>query len=171
MKNIAMQQLAHRTGGSGLYPELCILGLRSEVLLLRTPPQRGVSQSSMVRNSGTRSRARENRSCSSPVVREHHTAISTLTSPLWLIRTGSSTLTPSDAVSPTAQKSPSEYTFERDVEDIEGIRKALNLGQINVLGHSYGGMVAQAYALKYPDSVKRLILANTLFSGRDVASE
>jgi proline iminopeptidase len=62
-------------------------------------------------------------------------------------------------------ESPSAYTFERDVEDIEGIRKELNLGQINVFGHSYGGMVAQAYALKYPASVKRLILANTLFSG------
>ena len=62
-------------------------------------------------------------------------------------------------------ESPSEYTFERDVDDIEGIRKALNLGQINVFGHSYGGMVAQAYALKYPASVKKLILANTLFSG------
>jgi proline iminopeptidase len=61
-------------------------------------------------------------------------------------------------------KSPDEYTFARDVEDIEGICKELNLGKINVFGHSYGGMVAQAYALKYPDSVKRLILANTLFS-------
>lgn len=61
-------------------------------------------------------------------------------------------------------KSPKEYTFERDVEDVEGIRKALNLDKINVLGHSYGGMVAQAYALKYANSVKRLILANTLFS-------
>ena len=62
-------------------------------------------------------------------------------------------------------KSPKEYTFERDVNDIEGLRKALGLGKINILGHSYGGMVAQAYALKYPDSVKRLILADTLFSG------
>jgi proline iminopeptidase len=61
-------------------------------------------------------------------------------------------------------KSTIEYTFERDVDDIEGIRKALNLEKINVLGHSYGGMVAQAYALKYPNSVKRLILANSLFS-------
>lgn len=61
-------------------------------------------------------------------------------------------------------KSAKEYTFERDVEDIEGLRKALGLGKINLLGHSYGGMVAQAYALKYPDSVKRLILANTLYN-------
>ena len=62
-------------------------------------------------------------------------------------------------------KLPSDYTFERDVEDIEGLRKALGLGQINVLGHSYGGLVAQAYTLKYPNSIKRLILANTFFSG------
>ncbi len=60
-------------------------------------------------------------------------------------------------------KSDSEYTFQRDVEDIEGLRRELNLGKINVLGHSYGGLVAQAYALKYPDSVNKLILSNTLF--------
>ncbi|HNR66615.1 MAG TPA: alpha/beta fold hydrolase [bacterium] len=62
-------------------------------------------------------------------------------------------------------KSPRGYAFARDVEDVEGIRKALNLGKINVLGHSYGGLVAQAYALRYPESVDKLILANTLFSG------
>ena len=57
----------------------------------------------------------------------------------------------------------SEYSFDRDVEDIEGLRKAMNLGQINLLGHSYGGMVAQAYAIKYPQSVRRLILSSTLY--------
>lgn len=61
-------------------------------------------------------------------------------------------------------RNPGEYTFNRDVEDVEGLRVALGLGKINVLGHSYGGMVAQAYALRFPDSVHRLILANTLFS-------
>ena len=61
-------------------------------------------------------------------------------------------------------KSPVEYTFQRDVEDIEALRKTLRLGKINVLGHSYGVAVAQAYALKYPESVERLILANGPFS-------
>jgi hypothetical protein len=42
-----------------------------------------------------------------------------------------------------------EYSFSRDVENLEGLRKALGLGKINVLGHSYGGMVAQAYALRW----------------------
>jgi proline iminopeptidase len=57
-----------------------------------------------------------------------------------------------------------EYTFNRDVEDIEGLRKALGFETINLLGHSYGGMVAQEYALRYPEHVKRLILSNTLFN-------
>ena len=63
-------------------------------------------------------------------------------------------------------KSTSEYTFAREVEDLEGLRKALGLSQINLLGHSFGGMVAQAYALEYPQSVKRLVLADTFHRGR-----
>lgn len=58
--------------------------------------------------------------------------------------------------------SVAEYTFERDVEDLEGLRKTLKLGKINLLGHSYGSMVAQRYALKYPDSINKLILSNSL---------
>jgi proline iminopeptidase len=61
-------------------------------------------------------------------------------------------------------KDRKEYSFNRDVEDIEGLRKALGLESMNILGHSYGGMVAEAYALKYPNRVKKLILACTLFS-------
>jgi proline iminopeptidase len=58
----------------------------------------------------------------------------------------------------------SEYSFQNDVDEIEAFRNALNLEPLNIYGHSYGGMVAQAYALKYPGSVKRLILANTIHS-------
>jgi proline iminopeptidase len=61
-------------------------------------------------------------------------------------------------------KSPAEYTFNRDVEDVEGLRKALGLGKIIVLGHSYGGMVAQAYALKYPNSISKQVLLEALYN-------
>lgn len=57
-----------------------------------------------------------------------------------------------------------KITFEGDVEDLEGLRKALGLEQFHLYGFSYGGMVAQAYALKYGAHVKKLILANTLHS-------
>jgi proline iminopeptidase len=63
-------------------------------------------------------------------------------------------------------KSKNEYTFAREVQDLEGLRKVLGLSQMNLLGHSFGGMVAQAYALKYPQSVKRLLLADTFHSGK-----
>jgi proline iminopeptidase len=36
--------------------------------------------------------------------------------------------------------------------------------KIIVLGHSYGGVVAQGYAIKYPDKVKKLILVSTFHS-------
>jgi proline iminopeptidase len=61
-------------------------------------------------------------------------------------------------------KSPDEYSIKRDVEDIEGLRKHLGIEELNIFGHSYGGIVAQAYALRYPDHVKKLILSNTLFN-------
>jgi proline iminopeptidase len=61
-------------------------------------------------------------------------------------------------------KDVKEYTLERDIEDLEGLRNGLHLEQINILGHSYGGLVAQGYALKYPEHVKHLILANTFHS-------
>jgi proline iminopeptidase len=57
-----------------------------------------------------------------------------------------------------------EYSLDRDIEDIEGLRVALHFDKLNVLGHSYGGLVAQGYAIKYPMHVNHLILANTFHS-------
>ncbi len=59
---------------------------------------------------------------------------------------------------------PKEYSFAHDVDEVEGLRKALGLGPLTVYGHSYGSMVAQGYALKYPTSVRRLILADAFHS-------
>src|SRR5215831_11339592 len=61
-------------------------------------------------------------------------------------------------------KDPKEYSLERDIDDIEGLRVALHLDKINVFGHSYGGVVAQGYAIKYPQHVEHLILGNTFHS-------
>jgi proline iminopeptidase len=58
----------------------------------------------------------------------------------------------------------SEYTLERDVEDLEVLRTAMGFSSITLLGHSYGGVVAQAYAIKYPENVSHLILANSFHS-------
>jgi proline iminopeptidase len=55
----------------------------------------------------------------------------------------------------------SKYTVETMVEDIEAVRVALGLGKINLLGHSFGGVLAQAYALKYQQNLTHLILGST----------
>jgi proline iminopeptidase len=57
-----------------------------------------------------------------------------------------------------------EYSLERDIEDLEGLRKAMDFSKIIILGHSYGGVVAQGYAIKYPENVSHLILANSFHS-------
>jgi proline iminopeptidase len=52
-------------------------------------------------------------------------------------------------------------TMATFVEDLEGIRKEFKLGKMNLLGHSWGGLVAMFYAAKYPQNLNSLILSNT----------
>jgi proline iminopeptidase len=61
---------------------------------------------------------------------------------------------------------PSGYTIENMVEDVETVRQALGLGKISLLGHSYGGALAQAYALKYQANLTHLILGSTWSSSK-----
>jgi proline iminopeptidase len=58
----------------------------------------------------------------------------------------------------------SQYTVENMVEDVEAVRQALHLGKISLLGHSYGGVLAQAYAFKYQQNLTHLILGGTFYS-------
>jgi proline iminopeptidase len=57
-----------------------------------------------------------------------------------------------------------QYTVENMVEDVEAVRQALHLGKISLLGHSYGGVLAQAYAFKYQQNLTHLILGGTFYS-------
>jgi proline iminopeptidase len=54
-------------------------------------------------------------------------------------------------------KNKALFTIERAVEDLEGLRKELDLGKIHLLGSSYGGLLAIAYALKYQQHLKSII--------------
>jgi proline iminopeptidase len=63
---------------------------------------------------------------------------------------------------------PSKYTVEGDVEDIEAVRVALGLDKIDLLGHSCGGVLAEAYALKYQEHLSHLILNSTFASTREM---
>lgn len=63
---------------------------------------------------------------------------------------------------------PSTYTVESMVEDVEDLRVALRLGNFDLLGHSYGGVLAQAYALKYQNNLDHLVLCSTFHSTKEM---
>lgn len=63
---------------------------------------------------------------------------------------------------------PKGYTIENMVEDVEAVRQGLNLGKVTLLGHSYGGALAQAYALKYQNNLTHLILCSTWASTKEM---
>ena len=62
----------------------------------------------------------------------------------------------------------SQYTVANMVEDIEAVRQALGLGKISLLGHSFGGVLAQAYAFKYQKNLSHVILGSTFASTREL---
>jgi proline iminopeptidase len=65
-------------------------------------------------------------------------------------------------------ENPALYTVENMVEDAETVRQSLRLGKINLLGHSCGGVLAQAYALKYQKNLSHLVLCSTFHSTRQL---
>ena len=58
------------------------------------------------------------------------------------------------------------WTPEHFVEEVEQVRQALGLDKDNfyLLGHSWGGILAMEYALKYQDHLKGLIISNMMAS-------
>jgi proline iminopeptidase len=66
---------------------------------------------------------------------------------------------------------PTGYTLERMVMDIEHVRKHLRFERWVVLGHSFGGILAQAYAVRHPRRLLGLVLAGTGSSARCVNAD
>ena len=63
-------------------------------------------------------------------------------------------------------KDTSLYDLSRYVEEVEQVRKALNLDKSNfyLLGISWGGLLAMQYSLKYQDNIKGLIIGDMMAS-------
>ena len=53
------------------------------------------------------------------------------------------------------------WRIERYVEEVETVRKALGLGKIHLLGHSWGGWLGIDYALKYTANLRSFVLSST----------
>lgn len=63
-------------------------------------------------------------------------------------------------------KDTAMWDLGRYVEEVEQVRKALKLDKDNfyLLGHSWGGILAMQYALKYQNNLKGLIISNMMSS-------
>ncbi|CAM3051763.1 alpha/beta hydrolase [Legionella steigerwaltii] len=68
------------------------------------------------------------------------------------------------------KQEPSSYTMDNYIQDIEEIRKHLDLEKIVLLGKSYGAMCALGYTLAYPGHVSSLVLAAGSPSFRNLES-
>ncbi|MCM0668917.1 proline iminopeptidase-family hydrolase [Flavobacterium tyrosinilyticum] len=64
---------------------------------------------------------------------------------------------------------PVFWDLDRYVEEVEQVRIALGLDKSNfyLLGHSWGGILASQYALKYQQNLKGLIISNMMMSAID----
>jgi proline-specific peptidase len=68
-------------------------------------------------------------------------------------------------------RDPALWTMERSVHELEQVRSALDLGRVDLLGHSFGGMLAQQWALAHPDELRTLTLCSTTCSARILRAE
>ncbi len=53
------------------------------------------------------------------------------------------------------------YTMDLFADDIKGLLDFLGIEKVNIAGRSMGGMIAQHFVLKYPESVNKVILIAT----------
>lgn len=55
-------------------------------------------------------------------------------------------------------RDPATFRCDRQVEDVEALRKHLGLDRFDLLGHSAGASLALRYAARYPERLRRLAL-------------
>jgi len=61
----------------------------------------------------------------------------------------------------TASVDSSAMNLESLTEDIDAVRAAYNLEKVNLMGHSWGGLLAMYYAIRHPYRVNSLILVSS----------
>jgi pimeloyl-ACP methyl ester carboxylesterase len=60
-----------------------------------------------------------------------------------------------------SERGNKKYTMATLADDVHGLLQHLGIEAAHVLGVSMGGMIAQEFAIRHPERVKRIILANT----------
>lgn len=62
----------------------------------------------------------------------------------------------------SADVDSSDVQLSTFIEDIESLRLTLNLQKVHLLGHSWGGLLAMKYAIRYPSHINKLMLINSM---------
>src|SRR5687768_15706247 len=60
-----------------------------------------------------------------------------------------------------SSKASHSYSIADMADDLVGLLDALGIQRTHLMGLSMGGMIAQEFALRYPDRLDRLVLAGT----------
>jgi len=55
----------------------------------------------------------------------------------------------------------SNFNVELLVDDLDQLRQAFGIEKLNLIGHSWGGLLAMYYSVEHPDKVKRLITVSS----------
>jgi pimeloyl-ACP methyl ester carboxylesterase len=63
------------------------------------------------------------------------------------------------------------WTVDHFVSEVQAVRDALGLDRVHLLGTSWGGMLAQEYALTHPLGLESLVLSSTLSSSDQWVAE
>lgn len=56
---------------------------------------------------------------------------------------------------------PDRVTFAGGIEDLDRLRRELGLKELNLVGHSFGAVLALLYAAEHPERTHSLLLCNT----------
>lgn len=67
---------------------------------------------------------------------------------------------PRGSGSSSGHEAAATLTMETFVQDLDGIRDAIGADDVDLLGHSFGGLLALHYALRYPNRVAKLIIVD-----------
>lgn len=63
---------------------------------------------------------------------------------------------------------PNSITVANFLKDIDGIRGSLGLEKINILAHSWGGLLGMKYAVAYPQHTGALVLVNSVSASSEI---
>ncbi|MFB5249359.1 alpha/beta fold hydrolase [Bacillus mycoides] len=66
-----------------------------------------------------------------------------------------------------APQDDNAYSINTLAEDLEELRKRLNINKVNLLGYSFGGQLCLEYALTYPEAVEKMVLQAPLLDDYD----